>query len=377
MRSWPEFPTPINRAHPLGDASFLTFLCGGGLNWYDGANDQWMAVAPQQTITLGTQSSGTFTLTLDGVTSGGIAYNATGATGLAAALAAMSSYVGRAQATGAAGGPYTLTAPGKVGSLFTANFAGLTTPGNASIATTGPTAAPSGVILADTSFPWRKGSAVDTYPGGVSRGTMRCRLLHRMFTAATAGAPDYTKTGITNGWSQAMLFKPHDQAATLQRQGDYDTSDMVVQYVGNPSGGVWHCALTRTAANASNTPSASLAYPAGIPWIFAVRSVSQNSVKLYANMNAAGTAQLSYMLLQTASPNDTTDADLRKTWESNNSGGGGPTTWIYPNGTGPNTVDAGRAQTQLGYFATWPHPLTKQQVDDLYLDPWLMCRRAA
>lgn len=94
------------------------------------------------TVTLGTQSSGTFKLTYGGQQTGTIAYNATAATVLTA-LQALSS-IGATNAvtvTGAVGGPYTITFPQGMAPItaVTADFTALTTPGNASIASTAAT----------------------------------------------------------------------------------------------------------------------------------------------------------------------------------------------------------------------------------------------
>jgi len=87
-------------------------------------------------VTLGTQSSGTFTLTYGGQTTSGIAYNAA-ASAVQTALEALSSIgSGNVSVTGNAGGPYTIRMIGAKGGAtasFTANFSSLGTPANASI----------------------------------------------------------------------------------------------------------------------------------------------------------------------------------------------------------------------------------------------------
>lgn len=87
-------------------------------------------------VTLGSQSSGNFTLTYGGQTTGNIAYNASAAT-VQAALEGLSSIgSGNVSVTGNTGGPYTIRMIGAKGGAtasFTANFSGLGTPANASI----------------------------------------------------------------------------------------------------------------------------------------------------------------------------------------------------------------------------------------------------
>lgn len=88
------------------------------------------------TITLGTQTSGSFSITYGGQTASGIAYNATGAT-VQTALQGLSSFTPGANVTvtGSAGGPYTIVITGtnlNDGNAITANFSTLGTPANAS-----------------------------------------------------------------------------------------------------------------------------------------------------------------------------------------------------------------------------------------------------
>jgi hypothetical protein len=104
----------------------------GGTGWtalYSSLDGVW-------TITLGTQSSGTFTLSFAGATSSALAYTATGAQVLTAMQVCTAGLFTSAQwpsCTGAAGGPYVLTTPGPQYGAITANFASLTTPANASV----------------------------------------------------------------------------------------------------------------------------------------------------------------------------------------------------------------------------------------------------
>ena len=87
-------------------------------------------------VTLGSQASGTFTLTYNGQTSGTIAYNAA-ASAVVTALEALTTIgAGNVEVTGNTGGPYTIRMKGTKGGgtgSFTANFASLATPANASI----------------------------------------------------------------------------------------------------------------------------------------------------------------------------------------------------------------------------------------------------
>jgi hypothetical protein len=87
-------------------------------------------------VTLGSQSSGTFTLTYGGQTTSGIAYNAA-ASAVQTALETLSSIgSGNVSVTGNNGGPYTIRMIGAKGGAtasFTANFSSLSTPANASI----------------------------------------------------------------------------------------------------------------------------------------------------------------------------------------------------------------------------------------------------
>ncbi len=123
---------------------FLTF--GGQTINVGNSSDVWL-------ITLGTQSSGTFTLSWGGSTTGALAYGATGAT-VQTAFAGLSSVGGNATVTGSGGGPYTLTFTGPLAgianSAVTADFSALTTPGNASIGHTTTGGSPTGAAYTAT-----------------------------------------------------------------------------------------------------------------------------------------------------------------------------------------------------------------------------------
>ncbi|MFI5778138.1 phage tail tube protein [Nocardia sp. NPDC051570] len=87
-------------------------------------------IAPTtKTITLPTSTGGTFTVTVDGQTSTGIAYNATAAA-VKTALEALSTVgAGKAEVTGSTGGPYTVGLPGTA-TTVTASGSSLTPPGS-------------------------------------------------------------------------------------------------------------------------------------------------------------------------------------------------------------------------------------------------------
>lgn len=103
-------------------------ICGQG--WVDlNANNKTGLVGLRgATVTLGTQSSGTFTLTWHGNTTATIAYNATAAA-VKTALVALDDGYGSADwtVTGSTGGPYTITTP--TSGQVTGSGASLGTPG--------------------------------------------------------------------------------------------------------------------------------------------------------------------------------------------------------------------------------------------------------
>jgi hypothetical protein len=108
----------------------LRYQWTGGTGWtalFNSLTGNWL-------VTLGTQSSGTFTLTFGGVTTATNAFGATSAAVLAALIAMDDGFTAANWAcTGSAGGPYTITTPGQQYGPLTANFSALTTPANASI----------------------------------------------------------------------------------------------------------------------------------------------------------------------------------------------------------------------------------------------------
>lgn len=102
----------------------------GGAGWaafYDSPTSQW-------TVTLGSQASGTFTLTFGGLTTATIAYGASAANVKSALVALDDGYTSSDwTVTGSSGGPFTVTVPAHGGAL-TGDGSSLATPGNFSIA---------------------------------------------------------------------------------------------------------------------------------------------------------------------------------------------------------------------------------------------------
>ncbi|OGF05209.1 MAG: hypothetical protein A2W00_04485 [Candidatus Eisenbacteria bacterium RBG_16_71_46] len=138
------------------------------------------------TVTLGTQSSGHFHLIFNGQTTDEIAYNAA-ASAVQSALVALSTVgSGNVTVTGAAGGPFTVTfRAGLIGTTLalTADFSTLTTPGNASIATTAATNTRRWRFLPEQSDP----DTVESYT--VATGTTR--------EAGRAAGHKFTDFGLT------------------------------------------------------------------------------------------------------------------------------------------------------------------------------------
>jgi hypothetical protein len=102
--------------------------------------DTWMSQrvpVPTAVITLGSQASGTFTISYLGQTTAGLAYNAAAAT-VQTALQGLSTVgSGNATVAGSAGGPYTVTFASALAANFnplTCDFSSLATPANASLA---------------------------------------------------------------------------------------------------------------------------------------------------------------------------------------------------------------------------------------------------
>lgn len=118
--------------------ALLGYLQNGN-TYYVRVNAQGVVIDNNQTITLGTQSSGNFTLTYKGQTTGNIAYNAA-ASAVQTALQALSTIgSGNATVAGSTGGPYTVTFANTLATdttALTGTFSGLTTPSNAAITQT-------------------------------------------------------------------------------------------------------------------------------------------------------------------------------------------------------------------------------------------------
>src|SRR5436853_3476962 len=134
-------PTAIFKFMVAADAAGMASLgdMRTGVTKFCRVEAQGPVIDNNQTVTLGTQSSGTFTLTYKGQTTATIAYNAA-ASAVQTAIAALSTIpVGTVAVTGSVGGPYTIALSGALAldtTAFTGNFAALTTPANAAITQT-------------------------------------------------------------------------------------------------------------------------------------------------------------------------------------------------------------------------------------------------
>jgi hypothetical protein len=118
---------------PAVTSQVIFGICGDG--WVDisAANKTGLLTAGTAVVTLGTQSSGTFTLTWNGFTTSALAYNATAATVKTALVAFDDGYsASNWTVTGSAGGPYTVTMP--TTAPLTGSGASLGTPGTFTIA---------------------------------------------------------------------------------------------------------------------------------------------------------------------------------------------------------------------------------------------------
>lgn len=121
---------------PLPDGYFMAMQDGvyqpvlrwtwvGGEGW----DELYNSPVDQFTVTLGTQSSGTFTLTYGGLTTSTIAYNAASSAVKSALVALDDGYAASAwTVTGSSGGPYTVTVPGP--GPLTGDGSSLGTPGS-------------------------------------------------------------------------------------------------------------------------------------------------------------------------------------------------------------------------------------------------------
>jgi hypothetical protein len=125
---------------PLPDGYFMAYQDGvyqpvlrytwvGGEGWADLFNSP----VKQFTVTLGTQASGTFTLTYGGLTTATIAYGASASSVKSALVALDDGYTSSDwTVTGSSGGPFTVTVPGLT--ALTGSGASLETPGTFVIA---------------------------------------------------------------------------------------------------------------------------------------------------------------------------------------------------------------------------------------------------
>jgi|SRR5712672_3313448 len=130
-------PTATVKIMTEADAVGMSLLTGmrAGTTQYLRLQGQGGVIDNIQTVILGTQTSGTFTLTYKGQTTTALAFGATGAT-VNTAFQLLSTVGTGCTVTGSAGGPYTFTFSGALAldtTPITANFAALTTPANASI----------------------------------------------------------------------------------------------------------------------------------------------------------------------------------------------------------------------------------------------------
>lgn len=175
----PMYPQDVRR-HAVRLPANVAYQRGTVLGELWGANAVY-------TVTLGTQSSGTFTLTVGANTTAGLAFNATSAAVQAALTGLASVGAGNATVTGNNGGPYTVTFVGARGAqpvTLTGSGAALTTPGNFSI--TAPTAGSAGTP-----------GTFAAYAAGNTDGSQIPRALLE-YDAATDGSGNITP-GLTAG----------------------------------------------------------------------------------------------------------------------------------------------------------------------------------
>lgn len=175
----------------------LSELAGGLFGPYSGR------VAEVQTATItGAPTGGTFTLTVEGSTTGGIAFNASAAVVQAALEALPGVDPGDITVTGAAGGPYTLTFNTGGGNVAAITASGASLTGGSSpsltIATTtqgastgsGGTEVPSGHLFNSISI--RSGQTTDVGAPLFEHGFVRISKL-----PANSGYDAYVKTALS------------------------------------------------------------------------------------------------------------------------------------------------------------------------------------
>jgi hypothetical protein len=166
--------------------------------------------AEVQSVTItGVPTGGTFTLTYDGSTSAGIAFNATAATVQSALEALASIDAGDVTVTGSAGGPYTVTfnAGGGNVAAMTASAASLTggtspavviaTPTPGTSPGTGGTEAPSGHLFNST--PVRTGQTTDVGAPLFEHGFVRISHL-----PANSGYDAYVRSALAG----KIIYRP-------------------------------------------------------------------------------------------------------------------------------------------------------------------------
>lgn len=136
------FRTPVAPPEPTGGAKALKIADvfdgtpGGGYYYGGPASEPAADVAPEQdtssyTVTIAGATGGTFTLTVGGQTTTGLAFDAA-TSAVKSALEALSSVgSGKATVSGSAGGPYTVTLAG--GGVLTGSGTGLTGSGTPSL----------------------------------------------------------------------------------------------------------------------------------------------------------------------------------------------------------------------------------------------------
>jgi hypothetical protein len=180
----------------IPSGTVLSELASGLFGPYSGR------VAEVQTVTVtGAPTGGTFTLTVEGGTTGGIAFDATAAAVQTALEALAAVEPGDITVTGAAGGPYTLTFNRGGGNVaqITASGASLTggTSPSVAIATTtqgastgaGGTEAPTGHLF--NSIPIRTGQTTDVGAPLFEHGFVRISKL-----PANSGYDAYVRTAL-------------------------------------------------------------------------------------------------------------------------------------------------------------------------------------
>ncbi len=187
----------------IGDSNLATYwgfqqnaIQSGQLNPLYGITPHFSQKTPiGALVTLGTQASGTFTLTFAGQTTSALQYNASAAT-VKTALEALSTVgSGKVDCTGSAGGPYTIIMKDTLGANTTSwsgTFSSLATPGNASIkdAVTNIALVPDAFMLA------MRGLITPNVPG-VAASTIRDPQSGLVLRTSMAYSPTYLGVQVT------------------------------------------------------------------------------------------------------------------------------------------------------------------------------------